>query len=239
MSKTMSKTTPCFIWDALIKTPVVRAIKKGEEKLIRYTIPEFENVPDDKCWLCGGATNKIGIIKKKRISNMFSDVDYARMWTSKSLCMGCGGLLSNAAIRFYSILATEQELIHPTRKEWRKILLYPPTGQWAGCLSVSGQKHLFYRTEINFSNDKCIVVLEDFRIHYRPRELLKLLEIIESLLDTFSKNEIKTGRYNQKRIRLYGIEKWICAEEQILKVRGMGFFELALFVATKNDRKGE
>jgi len=237
MVKAKTQTPPQFIWAILQKNLTVKVVKDNKEKIIKYKVPEFEPVPDAKCWLCGGDTDGLGLLKKRRITKMFSDTEFAQFPGSQSLCTGCGGLLSNAAMRFYSLFADETCLLHPTRKEWREILLAPPALPWVGCLSISGQKHLFYKAPVNFSAERCTVVLEDFVIAYRPAHLAEFLKIIEDLLQVFNKTEIKTGRYYQGRIKDYGITKWAKMEEQIKNIRGEPFFELALHVAIKVETK--
>ncbi|MCK9326408.1 MAG: hypothetical protein M0P69_13025, partial [Bacteroidales bacterium] len=224
---------PQFIWDALLKTPSVTVQKAGKPKVIEYKCPDFEQVPDARCWLCGGDTGGIGRLKKRHITKMFSDTEYAQENRSESLCVGCGGLLSNASMRFYSLLATEKGISHPTRREWRDILLVPPQGIWAGGLAISCQKHLFYRMTLNFSAVRCIVALEDFRVLYQPGHLDWLLGRVEPMLAVFSKEEIRTGQYRQNRIREYGLKAWQKAEAIIHPLRGNPLLDLVLYVAVK------
>jgi CRISPR type IV-associated protein Csf1 len=245
MGNSVLQTPPQFVWEAMLKTPVVKIFKLDKEKntkkekIIEYKCPDFEPVPDEFCWLCGGETKGRGLLKKRKITDMFSDSKLAQRPNSDSLCMGCGGLLSNAQLRFYSFLATHEGLSHPLRREWRNILLCPPAFPWVGGLSVSGQKHLFYKAPINFSTEICTVALEDFCVTYRPERLAQLLSVIEPLLDVFTKDEIKTGHYRQDRIRTYGLYAWDEAEEVIQTLRGNTELELALYVATKNEAKEE
>lgn len=234
------------VWAALLKTPTVTVTKGDKEKVISYKVPAFGDVPDAKCWLCGGDTGGRGLPKKDRITKMFSDIEYAQFPESQSLCEACGGLLSNAVMRFYSVLATDDSLQHPTRRQWRDILLEPPRSHtWVGCLAVSCQKHLFYRGVVNFRSDECTVALEDIRITYRPGELRELLSIVEPLLETFSKEEVLTGRYRQDRIRQHGLARWQDAERGLERIRGSRILDLAIHVAikeyrdTRNNKKRE
>lgn len=226
-----------IVWAALLKTPTVTVMKGDKKNTINYRIPAFVGVPDAKCWLCGGDTGGRGLPKKDRVTKMFSDIEYARSPGSQSLCEACGGLLSNAVMRFYSVLATDAGLQHPTRRQWRGILLEPPRSVWVGCLAVSCQKHLFYRGVVNFRSDVCTVALEDVRITYRPGDLRDLLSVVEPLLETFSKEEVLTGRYRQDRILRHGIAQWQDAERGLERIRGSRILDLAVHVAIKEYRE--
>lgn len=46
-------------------------IKPG--KVLTYRDPPLEAVPDPICWLCGGKTEGLGLPKKKRILDTFTD----------------------------------------------------------------------------------------------------------------------------------------------------------------------
>lgn len=237
------QTSAQFIWTAMLKTPPIEIVKKTKEKIVKklvtYSSPEFEPVPDKYCWLCGGETNGLGLLKKRKITDMFSDKCRARFPLSESLCTGCGGLLSNSSMRLYSVFATQERLWHPTRREWREILLSPPLSPWVGCLSTSGQKHLFYKAPINVCAKNCVVALEDFRISYRVEKLKEILGVIEPLLAIFNKEEIKTGRYRQDRIRNYGLRAWQEAENFIQTIRGNAVLELTLYVAVRKEQEAK
>lgn len=215
-------------------------IAEARKKPIEYNLDvEVYDVPDERCWLCAGHTNGRGILVKDRIDPMFSDVHHARWPESKSLCEGCAGLLRQRVFRFYSCLATEEGVRHPARGTWAEVLTDPPDPPWAACLAVSGQKHLFFKTQINRQNQLAYVQMEDLGIRFDPNELTELLTVVERLYTIFSKNEILAGDYNSRRIQQYGLHEWERDEWHVSNYRGERLLELAVWIARKDEEARE
>lgn len=194
---------------------------------------DLQDVDDARCWLCGGQTKHRGLPAKKAILDTFTDRDKARWPKSKSVCPGCVLCLSHLSLRNYSILATEQGLRHPTRAEIRGLLLDPPEPPFVLCIAVSGQKHLHFRAQVAYSRDGYPVQMEETSVCVWRRPLAEWMEAIESLYTVFSKEEIRTGRYSQGRIKQYGLEKFQEVEAGLAPHRGTRLFDLAVFVAQK------
>lgn len=130
-------TTSQLIYQAALKTGQTE-IKPG--KIIHYTKPKLQDVPDDTCWLCGGETKGRGMLTKKAIKVTFTDHPYARGQESTSVCAGCAFCLSLRALRNYSILATPKGIQHPSRAKWREVLTNPPEPPFVACLAISRKK---------------------------------------------------------------------------------------------------
>ncbi len=235
----MQETAPQFIWRHLCQTPDMAVTTSATGRVIQYRPPPFVDVPDERCWLCGGLTHGRGRLVADAVDEMFSDTQFARCPTSGSLCEGCAGLKAQRPLRNYSLLAASGVLSHPSRPDWRHILTSPPEPPWAGCLAVSGQKHLFFRTRIVKSSDSVVVVLEDQLVAVDVPALARLLHTIELLLAVFSKAEIESGRYSQGRISQYGLGAWRDADRELrwARQRNLPLFALALFVAQIPERK--
>lgn len=229
----MIETTPQFLWRALTRNPAIVAEATG--KVMEYAIPQFTDVPDEHCWLCGGETHHRGLMRASRITKEFSDVDFAAYPESKSLCEGCAGMQFQRMLRCYSLFATEAGLRHPARAAWREILITPPPAPWVAAIATTGQKHLFYKADINRGSLPYSVLLEDYRILYIPAELREMLSLIEQLYTVFSKAEIETGRWNQARITKYGFARWRRDAAEADKLRGSRLFSLALFIAQREE----
>lgn len=231
---TIRETTPQFIWRCLQKNMTVVAEATGKEN--KYEAPEFKGVPDERCWMCAGVTNNKGILVKDRITHMFSDVHLMRFPNSESLCEACYGLQSQRRFRFYSSLATVEEGVrHPARDAWADILTNPPAPPWAACLATSGQKHLFYRTQVNYQNQIVFVQMEDLAIRFEPEELAELLDKVERLYRIFTKDEILTGEYQSNRILQYGLPEFDCDEKPVSHYRGERLLELAVWIARRDE----
>lgn len=196
---------------------------------------DIESVKDDKCWLCGGETGGNGLPVKKAILDTFTNRDMARAPASNYVCAGCAFCLSQLNLRNYSSLATLTGLVHPTRAEIRDILISPPEPPFVLCIAVSGQKHLHFKSEISYSQDFYPVQMEETRITVNVKLLTKVLNLIERLYTVFSKDEIKTGRYSQGRMKEIGIAKFQELEDELRSHRGTRLFDLAVFVAQKQE----
>jgi len=153
----MRQTASQLIHNAALKTG---KIEMHGEKTIEYSDVQTDAVDDAVCWLCGGETGGMGLPTKKAIKPTFTDHPHARGQRSKSICSGCAFCLSMRELRNYSILATRDSLDHPTRAQWREILLNPPVPPFVMCLAVSGQKYLTFKAPINLEREYFIVLLE-------------------------------------------------------------------------------
>lgn len=227
------ETASQIIRQAALKTVQIE-VKPG--KVISYADPGLQAVTDDICWLCGGETNGRGIPTKKAIKPTFTDHPYARGQGSGSVCPGCAFCLSKRPLRNYSILASPAGLQHPSRAQWREILLNPPKPPFVCCLAVSGQKHLTFKAPVNADRQRFTVLLEEQQIHVVPERLECVLEAVEALYVYFTKEEILTSRYSQHRVKECGIRAWGELESRLKTWRGRPLFELAVFVAQKGEK---
>jgi len=56
------------------------------------------------------------------------------------------------------------------------------------------------------------------------------------MYQTFTKDEIKSGNYQSHRIKEFGLERWEQSEEIVAPVRKSSLFQLALFVARREEK---
>ena len=225
------QTASQLIRQAALKTSIV----KVREKEINYTDPPLIDTSDQVCWLCGGETGGKGLPTKKAIKPTFTDHPCARGYGSSSICPGCAFCLTARELRNYSILATTDRLSHPSRAEWREILINPPEPPFVMCLAVSGQKHLSFKAPVNLERGHYAVLLEEREIFVTPGRIEQAIEAVEALYAYFSKAEIETGRYSQHKIKQCGISRWGQLEAAIENWRGRPLFDLAVFVAQKRE----
>lgn len=222
-----------LIRQAALATGTVQA---PNNRQVEYSDIETESVPDEYCWLCGGETNGRGLPKKKVIKPTFMDIPLAAQ-ASDSVCAGCCFCISRREMRNYSILATIEHMIHPTRPEIRELLLNPPDPPFVLCIAVSGQKWVHIRSEIAYTRDNFPVQLEETRVNVNVATFKEVLEVVEELYTEFSKVEIESGEYNPIRINKFGLARFEELEEKARKWRGTRLFSLALFVAQKGEKK--
>lgn len=219
-----------LIYQAAQKTPKVD-VAMG--KVVEYSGVDLIPVEDEICWLCGGETGGMGQPTKKAIKSTFTDHDKAKAPHSQSICPGCAWCLSFMSLRNYSILATRDALLHPTRPEIRNLLLDPPDPPFVFCIAVSGQKWLHFKTRVAYSRDNYPVQLEDTGIAVNRIELANILRLVEQMYTVFTKDEIRTGKYGQNRMKQFGIGRFQELEEQVSRYRGTRLFDLGVFVAQK------
>lgn len=223
----MRLTPTQFIREAALRTGTVPT---PNGKAVQYADLPLVPVPNDICWLCGGATNGKGKLVGETIKGTFLNHDWAREPASGSLCAGCVFCLSYRELRNYSILATEQGLVHPGRANLKRILLTPPNPPFVICVAVSGQKHLHFRARVSYTRDIFPVQFEETLVWVEPCFLKPLVRAAEELCTIFAKEEVKTGRYFLKNIRRFGLKRFREIEGRVAPHRGTRLFDLAVFV---------
>lgn len=124
------------------------------------------------------------------------------------------------------------------KKRMAELLLTPPFPELAA-IAVSGQKHLAFRARRNAPGQAAgWVQFEEQSAWVDPRELAKLMRIVERLYTVFSKGEIETGKYFPARIMTFGVGPWHDLEEQIRPIRSTVLFQIALFLAQRSEDDG-
>lgn len=214
---------------------------KGNEiqKEIRFLDPM--NHPDMEpfegyCYLCGEPT-KHGMKLKKIFSNVFTDWNVGKCRTSTHVCLACCFTILTSperhALRTFSNVANRERLYLPNRVEMREFLLHPPKPPFVINMAVSQKKHIAFKGEVNYSRDIFTVMYEEMPVLVDRKEFTRLLELVEHFLYGFTKTEITTGEYNQKRILDFGIDEWQAFEDRIKKYRGSPILDVVMFVAQK------
>lgn len=124
------------------------------------------------------------------------------------------------------------------KKQMKLMLLDYPFPELA-VIADSGQKHIVFRARRNPPGGVAgFVQFEENTLYIVPDRLAHFLCIIEELYQTFSKDEIETGRYAQYRIAQFGLERWMELEDKIRNERGSLFLKLCVFLAQKGEEDG-
>lgn len=195
------------------------------------------------CFLCGQPMEQ-GIKLKKVFSNVFTDWNQAKCPEETHVCPACSFcLLTNKkhryGIRTFSNVANQDRLWLPNRQELRTFMLDPPDPPFVMNLAVSQKKHIAFKGEVNYSKDVYSVMYEEMPVMIHRENFKKLIDLVEHFLFGFTKTEVLTGKYNQKRILDFGIESWEAFEEKIRRVRGNPILDVCLFVAQKIEEEEE
>lgn len=228
-----------LIYEAWKNTPQPLPLPNGKTAV--WPEPEYTDVPDPVCWLCGGETHGRGRPHKDVIRKTFTNTPHARATESKSLCVPCAWILAQKYIRNWSLLVVDGRFEHPSRERIREILLNPPrTFPWLLSIAVSGQKHISFPGHINRSSRDMRVLMEELLVPIPPEGIGGWLEPVEELYSGgFSKDEIRRGNYQQNRIRRFGMRRWRELEDNVAPLRGTRMLELAVLVAQQREEESE
>ena len=220
-----------FIYSAARMTPDVATPSGGMTHYDPAPLGEMAGT----CWLCGCPTRH-GHPRKRVIKPTFTDGNRARAPWSDVVCEHCAWALSYKSLLNYSILATKEGLLHPSRAEVREVLLNPPEPPFVLCAATSGQRWLHFKGAIAHSKARFGVRFEDVPVWVAPESFRALLESIEELYTAFTKAEIESGNYQVHRILRFGMKRWEELIERVAPHRKSGPFKLALFVAQREEQ---
>lgn len=204
--------------------------------------PEYEGGHYGVCRVCGAGGD--GIQFSSWVRNTFTDHD--KLVAGDILCKSCQFAFDESSM----LLARRVGKEKPQRM--RNYSHFVVCGEWiplskgdkarmTECLrrkpeltaiATSGQKHIIFRAQPGWWQ------IEEQSTLPLDGELWSILDTVESLYAVFSKNEIETGRYSQRRMMEFGLAEFLHMENQIKLERGTLAFELAIFLATKGDEGG-
>lgn len=220
---------------------------KGNEIIrdIKFVDPMQEKDMEEHtgyCFLCGEPM-KQGMKLKKVFSNVFTDWNIAKNPSGTHVCPACCfSILTSKeryGIRTFSNVANQERLWLPNRKELRGFLVKPPEPPFVINLAVSQKKHIAFKGEVNYSRDIYTVMYEEMPVIINRYEFKKVLDLVEHFLYGFTKTEISTGEYNQKRVLDFGMEAWELFEERIKPYRGNPLLDVTMFVAQRIENEEE
>lgn len=220
---------------------------KGNEvtRIVKFADP-MEHKHMEKynglCFLCGEKMEK-GIPVKKVFSSVFTDWNAGKSRESTHVCPACCFTIltgpERRALRNFSHVANRERLYLPNREELREFLLNPPEPPFVINIAVSQKKHIAFKGEINYSRDIFTVMYEEMPVIINRFEFKKILDLVEHFLFGFTKTEISTGQYNQKRILDFGVVEWQEFENRVKKYRGTPLLDVVMFVAQKKENEEE
>jgi hypothetical protein len=226
--------------------------------------PPVENKSKDKnCWLCGGSVNNKSWAVKDAITNTFTDVGLISENSSNSVCCACVALMKKESWEkackkhgyspyfplkenkkpcmsnwmFYSHVFTSGKWLMPSRSEIEKILLNPPEPPFSIVITVSGKKHLIFRSKISYSKSDFFVQFEEQSISVNLKKFKDVHDIVKYAYENgVSKESLLSGNYNHLVILKIGLKKWGEIENKLRKIREQqrNLLSLSCFVV-QND----
>lgn len=188
------------------------------------------------CYLCGEFV-EYGIPKKKLLPSTFNDHDKAKEPSSDYVCDACSFMIltnpkRRQAIRWFNYVASDK-LVICNRKQLREFLLNPPKPPFIICITLSQKKHLLWYLKTSYSQDIYFVTMETETIQVNAKLLIEMIAFVENLYskgitkEQISKNAIPFG--------ILSLEEWTQAFEKIKEYKLHRQFELAIYVAQKED----
>lgn len=195
---------------------------------------------DERCYLCGGATDGVGWPIHAAIKPTSVMFNLAADPHSATVCQSCVATQAKGTFddyaarrpelglktgkpmswRCYSHACTETSHECPDRPRWRKLLVNPPEPPFVFVISTSLQKHLLFRSAVSRSRDRYFVLLEDVLVIVHRQRLESLFGLFEQLYNLgFSKDSILSGDYHHGQLQKVGISAWRPLEELIAEYR--------------------
>jgi hypothetical protein len=210
--------------------------------------------PGGHCYLCGAALGDAAFPTSAR----FKDEDWtahglAACAASEWLCEACAYSLQEKISRpdlwpkpfrmrcQTQYVAGDRWTVMGLSDKARMaaILLDPPAAPWLLCMTDSplSASHTLFRTPVNRPGASGWgVMLGNVLVIGDAQTLRMLLDAVEALYAAgHGKNAISTGDYRTKWINAQGVESWATLEAAIAPWRGRPLFDLAVFLAQKEQ----
>ena len=198
------------------------------------------------CCLCGAADAKYD--RKPFIKEGFTNLDRLMAPNSPAICDACAYMFVLPRLRQSSWLATASEMVWLKREDIWDVLWTPPRPPFAVYVTTSYKKHGSFKTRVNHSHQSYYIQFEETGITFRREQLRRVADTMEMLysvpaeeeskanpISFFTKDEILSGRYNQGRIRRYGIVAFVEAEAILRAARGAPPFGLLVYALNKKQ----
>lgn len=223
--------------------------------------PPKRNQPhpsDPYCWLCGGAVDAPGWPRAGTFPATFTNVNLAAAPTSQTVCQACVAVSSGETWRVYAARRPDLDLVtkHPISwrsyghlvtphshacpkpRQWRAILLAPPTPPFVAVIPTSQQKHLLFRAAIAHDQAWFPVQLEEERVWVERAAFAACLAGFETLYRLgLSKEGIVTGRYHHGSLGKLPPRQFRAAEQDFApwRTRAPDLVRLAAICATREE----
>lgn len=207
---------------------------------------------DAVCSFTGRRITK-GVPNKKLIKSTFTDHDYLKHsseYSSVEAAMCIESVYPAPkglnALRNYSYLVTENELIVLARNEVLKHILEPPKGLFVLCVTYSNKKHTAFKAKLNGNRDVFWVVTDVGNVLVDRSKVVKILEVAEKWYTVvegkegskaqptyFTKADILNGCSNMKKIKEYGVDKYFEENSILQEFRDTDYLQLIVHALNK------
>jgi hypothetical protein len=201
------------------------------------------------CFYCAGRCKEKNA-SKDIVKSSFTGLDTVTL--SSWVCDGCivamderatiqlidGEVRHGQKTRLYTYIFNEHWKRGATKAHREEILimcLSPPEPPFVISLAESGQKHLLYRSVVNYSCDSITVTLEGVPIHYTPSALRDRLELTKRVCAATGKPALKEAMSFNTQMRVCEYYEDESVLMQWLKVCGEPLTQLAIWLCPPKE----
>ena len=217
-----------------------------------------------RCWWCGDALSEACELDDV-LTDSFTDQDQALVRSSPWLCVACTWAMTGRppdTLRLWSIAWSETPREWPLNHEsapnlgtsihlqnkadpsaFRALLRCPPSGRWMCSIADSGQIHTAPFATVNRGAGRYSVRFERVNVVATPEQYRTVDDSISRLMAAgYTKQDIAEQPLPSRLIKC-GLDLWRAEQEVLRPYRGSPLFDLALFLARKDqptdDRRAE
>lgn len=200
---------------------------------------------DQVCCICGGnrSIDRFTQISKV-LSNNFMDYNIMKDKSSRVICDFCRLCLSDdllkspkgkrCGLRLYSFLVEKStfKIIDKNEKEYY-LFFYNFTPPFILCFTDSGQKHISFKSAINFVNNPFWVSQENYNLLFDRHQWLPIYQIAKELFNLgISKEELLSCR-----LRISKLNNWKDYQKitELVKYRNTKQYELIIKCLNKSQ----
>jgi hypothetical protein len=189
------------------------------------------------CTLCG---NKDNISDKKiQLSSSFTNYDKLNS-KSNQVCSSCEFLLTKMdMLRHGSFICFEDEFIQLKHENIATTLFSKKRLPFIFSVNFSFQKHTIFTCELNYDDNNFVIGTDDgISISFDNSKYEPLFNLMKDMYKTFNKAELEKGCNNLKKIKEYGLGKYLEHNKVLEPFRKDYVLKILLFIL-KGDKKDE
>lgn len=219
------------------------------------SVPQFFAIEsgDQTCFYCGApcGTDRPA---SSFVRSTFFDVGETAAPNSEYVCSGCEVCLQekaeingrqNQKRRNYSWVLTASEQRALTKADVLKLqaaCLAPPEPPYAIVIATSGQKHLLFRSRVNYDRQAVTVQLELERVTYAVSDLRRRLDRVAEILPHIGKSRMLDSHWPLGLSMSAAAKLGEGAEAKLeawRRVAGEPLSRLAVFLTPSKDREND
>jgi len=207
------------------------------------------------CWVCGGVTST-GMHWRKWSGSNFVGQNRVRAPQSEWVCPACVYFASRTSpvpgrppkpgnkhggnYRNYSHMFDANSYVNASKGEKPAILAWlqrPHKGPWFAAIAESGQKHVLLWAPVNPGRGRGRIRFEEQTIELPDKHGWSVVpQLCDLLTAGATKASVKTGDYTPREWELCG-HRLTTFEARWSYLRGGGWFDLALWLAQRDEEK--